>query len=297
MKWQCADNHTWPARFDDIRNGEKWCPKCRKVSIEECRELAIERGGKCLSKKIINTSVKLDWSCKLGHIWTATYSHIKGGSWCGKCRLMTIEQCQEMASKRGGECLSTEIVRSDVNLEWSCEKKHIWTATPSEIKRGSWCPFCRLSLAEEIVRRYMEAIFSVKFPHTNATNSPVGKELDGFNSALKIAFEHHGAQHYRICYMTPTALALQKIKQRDVEKKQACVDNGISLFVIRELLKKTKRENILKCIEEQANDLGIKIPPDVESRFASIDIDDLYIQSKSKVKSVKRRKIFQKKKS
>jgi hypothetical protein len=29
MKWQCENNHTWNAVFNNIKNGRTWCPRCK----------------------------------------------------------------------------------------------------------------------------------------------------------------------------------------------------------------------------------------------------------------------------
>ena len=57
---------------------------CRKIiadklksSIEECHNIAKERGGKCLSKEYINTNTKIKWECKEGHTWESTFSQMK----------------------------------------------------------------------------------------------------------------------------------------------------------------------------------------------------------------------------
>ena len=55
---------------------------------------------------------------------------------------LTIEEMQEIADKRGGNCLSMKYVDNRTKLEWTCEKKHIWWATPGHIKRERWCPHC-----------------------------------------------------------------------------------------------------------------------------------------------------------
>ena len=50
------------------------------------REIATQRGGKCLSDKYRNIDTKLKWECKNGHIWEATPNNVKNNnSWCPKC--------------------------------------------------------------------------------------------------------------------------------------------------------------------------------------------------------------------
>lgn len=54
----------------------------------------------------------------------------------------TIRDMQELASSRGGQCLSTEYVDTKTKLKWECAFGHEWEATPRLLKAGHWCPEC-----------------------------------------------------------------------------------------------------------------------------------------------------------
>ena len=57
-----------------------------KLTIEEMRELAESRGGKCLSEKYVNACTKLHWQCAKGHEWEATPGNVKNAhTWCPVC--------------------------------------------------------------------------------------------------------------------------------------------------------------------------------------------------------------------
>ncbi|MDO8661595.1 MAG: NUMOD3 domain-containing DNA-binding protein [Candidatus Woesearchaeota archaeon] len=113
--------------------------------LKEYQDIAISRGGLCLSTKYVNNSTKLKFQCKEVHIWESIPMNVKKGSWCQCCagRIKgTIEEMQEIAKSRGGECLSKIYIDSQTNLLWKCKQEHIWNATPANIKRGKWCPIC-----------------------------------------------------------------------------------------------------------------------------------------------------------
>jgi len=118
--------------------------------LEELQEIAIKRGGKCLSEYYISTHTKLKWQCKEGHVWEATPDNIKRGTWCPICAIRiradklrgTIEEMHAIAEKRGGRCLSKEYIDIDTKLKWQCKEGHIWEAIPYTIKIGHWCPNC-----------------------------------------------------------------------------------------------------------------------------------------------------------
>lgn len=54
---------------------------------------------------------------------------------------LTIQEMQEIAKEKGGECLSPVYANSRIKLKWKCKAGHIWEATSNNIKRY-WCPFC-----------------------------------------------------------------------------------------------------------------------------------------------------------
>lgn len=57
-------------------------------------------------------------------------------------RKLTIESMREMATLRGGKCLSSEYLNNYTRLMWACFQGHEWSARPGSVKKGSWCPHC-----------------------------------------------------------------------------------------------------------------------------------------------------------
>lgn len=58
---------------------------------------------------------------------------------------LTIDDCREAASFRGGKCISEEMgnLGLDSELEWECGRGHRFKATPRLILRGGhWCEHC-----------------------------------------------------------------------------------------------------------------------------------------------------------
>ena len=84
----------------------------KKLTLEECREFAKNKGGECISKKYVSACIKMYWRCSQGHCWEAVFNNIKNnGSWCPKCggtSKHTIKTCQNIAKEKGGKCLSEE---------------------------------------------------------------------------------------------------------------------------------------------------------------------------------------------
>ena len=126
----------------------------KRITIDALKEIAIRKGGTCLSDKYLGIKVKHRWRCKLAHEWLATPDAIKNkgknGSWCPECNVirranahrLTIDSLHEIATSKNGRCLSTEYTTSKEKYQWECSKGHIWWASADNVRRASWCPTC-----------------------------------------------------------------------------------------------------------------------------------------------------------
>lgn len=103
----------------------------KKYSIQIMQELAIVRGGKCLSDDYINNRTKLEWKCQFGHIWLAQPRAIIGGQWCPNCAsglgeriCRVVLECifQEQFVKCRPKWLKSEHSNSLLELDGYCEK-------------------------------------------------------------------------------------------------------------------------------------------------------------------------------
>ncbi len=148
LLFKCEKGHQWKTTPASILNG-KWCPHCShcaKLTIEEMQEIARKKGGKCLSLKYVNSHTALRWQCKSGHQWQATPANIKSKkSWCPYCSKhvkLTLEDLQQTAKNKGGECISKEYLGVNKKHRWKCKEGHEWENTPAHIRSGQWCPKC-----------------------------------------------------------------------------------------------------------------------------------------------------------
>lgn len=149
LLWECSKGHRWQARPAKIKIG-RWCPECgesKPKSIDDMHRIAAGRGGKCLSDTYSGAHGKLKWQCAQGHRWEAVPANVQHGSWCPVCGrkkppAYTLADIQNLAQQRSGKCLSERYTGAHAKHLWQCDKLHTWEATPTSVKRGSWCPVC-----------------------------------------------------------------------------------------------------------------------------------------------------------
>lgn len=83
-------------------------------------------------------------------------------------------------------------------------------------------------------------------------------ELDGYCKELKLAFEHHGTQHYKLSRFCNSTEQLKIRQQDDIVKEQICKENGIDLIIIPELTIQTKiRSHIKSSLPADFRDIKI----------------------------------------
>ena len=240
MKWCCSEKHEWEAIFGNIKNLNQWCPYCygtAKLTIEECKKHALNKGGECLSETYKNKETKMKWRCSENHEWEARFGCIKNmGNWCPYCSgntKLTIEECQEHAISKGGECLSTEYKDTKTHMLWKCSENHEWESRFGDIKSGHWCPQCSSGRSEQLCREIFEEHYNAKFPNVRPKFLK-GLELDGYNEELNIAFEYNGKQHYKYVPYFHRNGEQDFIEQqeRDRMKYRICANKNIKLILI-----------------------------------------------------------------
>ena len=160
LQWECKNQHQWWATAHSVRGGNgSWCRICHqeelRLGLPAMQKLAAKRRGFCLSFKYVNANTPLRWLCELGHNWTAPPLAVKNDEkWCRQCateeQRLSLTEMQDLATKRGGLCLSIEYINTHTNLDWQCRLGHKWPATPASIKYyDTWCPACARKEASE----------------------------------------------------------------------------------------------------------------------------------------------------
>lgn len=237
MQWKCKkEGHESWIRPDNLHN--QGCPQCSRnmVSAEVYVEIAEEKKGGLDVSTFKNSSSLARWWCEWGHTWwTKPYWIRIYGRWCPHCNKLsplTIEEMQAIASSREGFCRSLIYVNILTKLEWECKNGHTWWATPTIIKRGSWCPNCKYK-NEADCRTIIEGFTKLKFPK-NRPKWLDKLELDGYCEKLGIAFEYQGQQHYKVIdhWHKEGKEDLKRQQERDIRKLRLCAQNNVRIIVI-----------------------------------------------------------------
>ena len=266
MLWECDKGHQWRARFAAVKH-KTWCPVCCgsfKKSIEDCVLLAETRNGRCISKEYKNNKQKLIWQCEFGHQWNASVHDIQGGCWCPTCnrpQRISLDICQQLASEKGGYCLSTEYINSQSKMLWKCNCGHEWWARTDDIKNSkSWCPQCVNLISQNKLANIIKDIFlnkTLEFNYTGfkwlKTNcSKRCMEIDIWLPDLKLAIEYDGRQHFEpVCFggisFEEAKNNLISCQERDAIKNKLITEhqNEIKYFVRFNYLEPILKEYVI----------------------------------------------------
>jgi hypothetical protein len=162
--WRCARGHEFTSNAYRVARGS-WCPRCagRRQGIEEMQALAERHGGRCLSRKYVDSKTKLRWECAQGHRFAVAPTSMRT-RWCPRCALAEREPSARVrtpppprdratptiwqralaeATARGGVCLdAVDNPRANQSRRWRCAAGHEFMTNPYRVVGGAWCPRC-----------------------------------------------------------------------------------------------------------------------------------------------------------
>jgi hypothetical protein len=154
------DLHDWIKNFiskirptlllsDDVKR-KNYAPS---NELSELKEIAIIKGGECLSNAYQGIQELHEFRCGENHVWATTANIIKQGGWCPVCKLRvladkqrihTVDSMQKIAEQRGGKFLSANFNSVNDRYRWVCAANHEWIAAPSDVMKGTWCRKCSI---------------------------------------------------------------------------------------------------------------------------------------------------------
>jgi len=294
LEWECNKGHHWIAPASRVKFKNSWCPQCAKVTLEEMQELAMKRGGTCISKEIVgNTATaKLDFVCTRHHHFTLTPANVKYHKlWCQECKKEDhYAELKTAVEKKGGQLLSSEYCGATVKHKCICQEGHVWYTTPSKIlSAGHGCNVCTKYFTQEKCRFIFQKLLECEFvkskkPFKNRY------ELDGYNEERALGFEFNGPQHYmNTRHYYKTNAELEKRIKMDLHKEEICSELAINLVVIpcNEVSRDGSYDGIIdddklsNYIVEKLDLLGIE-----HADLTTIDLTEFYM-SLSELKKIK----------
>ena len=209
----------------------------KKYTIEEIKQIAIEKNGICLSNIYIHNKSNLDWKCNIcDNIWSVpAKSIIVAKNWCPYCmgrHNNNIQTVKQLAIERGGLCLSLVYRDNKTNLSWKCGKcQYIWLARLDRVKSGTWCPNCRRSHGERKIADYLDSK-NIEYKQEYRLGEK-NMRFDFYLPKHNMAIEYDGSQHFSITRRyTPDIETLHKVQKLDIDKTLYCVKKSIRLIRI-----------------------------------------------------------------
>jgi len=227
------------------------------------KNIALKKGGVCVSDKYINCRTNLKFKCIKEHEWEATPVNVRRGTWCPTCAnrpALDLKLFQKMAIARGGRCLSKKYSNSQEKLKFKCAAGHVWQSAGKHIRGGSWCSLCK-NKGEALCKAIFEKHFGVEFlssrPKWLTNFSGKTLELDGFSEKLMIAFEHQGLQHYeKNKFFRVDDTKLKSITKNDLFKKQKCKEKGVHLFAVPSIYGIIGSQNVIGYLSHKFEESG-----------------------------------------
>jgi hypothetical protein len=107
--------------------------------LKRIKDKAALKGGECLGQ--VGSAYRFKCG-RCGHEWN---SRFPGKSWCPNCAILarrnTLEDAKDLATSKGGLCLSTEYVNNSTKMLWQCAAGDVWESTYNNTQYH-WCPAC-----------------------------------------------------------------------------------------------------------------------------------------------------------
>lgn len=165
-KFRCSEGHTWQAKGVTVLYHRSWCAQCARKrkhflsnGLERLRELAAQRGGRCLSEAFEGVAAKYQFECANGHRWETTAGTILySGSWCRRCMYDRsrssdgLARLHAVAQTRGGRCLADRYDGVLAQYTFECAEGHRWQTAGGRVLRGRWCRLCANAHVGDVLR-------------------------------------------------------------------------------------------------------------------------------------------------
>jgi len=123
----------------------------RARARQSANKIAAEHGGHCkgVSRASQGQGLVGCWTCKFGHSFELLLSQAKAGEWCQPCHRWNqlLTEGQTLAAAMQGMLLTRDMSNYGVDrgfLTWACSSQHRFDLAIADVRRGHWCPHCRM---------------------------------------------------------------------------------------------------------------------------------------------------------
>lgn len=283
--WKCGYGHEWQATISNRTIG-RGCPYCASKKVLKgfndlqtvnpalAKEWNYEKDNGLTPEDVTPSSNrKVWWKCNKGHEWQASINSRNKGHGCpycsglyvikGKNDLQTVNPtlAKEWNCEKNNDLTPRDVLtNSEKKVWWKCQKGHEWQATITNRNRGRGCPICnserQTSFPEYVIVYYIKK-YGLDVIHSYKAK---GYELDIYIPSRKIAIEYDGYFWHK------------NKTDKDLEKNQKCLQDGIKLYRIREGLPSLNDSSIDYIVQENQVDLS-KTLEEILSKIIGTNID------------------------
>lgn len=134
LTWKCPEGHVQEMSFAYFRviSRKGRCVYCRGKKLfplEECKKMAGERGGECLSSVYMNNTEQMVWRCAKGHVWNASKQSAEK-IWCKKCKNKAVSDDFLENTIQGLKELNLSVTDSNITDKEFVESILLFLRTP-----------------------------------------------------------------------------------------------------------------------------------------------------------------------
>lgn len=253
MTFKCKCGNLFTTNWHEFNNKKfpkRQCNECGrkkpndkdKITCKTIKQYLIDNDYTCklISNKYIGCDSKLEFECKCGNHFFASWSNIKHMSGlCKNCAMSPITHSDYLI--RISKYLDrfdvlSKYVGSDKNIDIKCKKCGfiISQRAKSIYERGIYCPCCDGTKGEQYISNYLfvnhiDFIPQYKFEDCKYIN-PL--PFDFYLPKHNMCIEYQGKQHYcAIDFFGGEEKFEEQIKRDDI-KKSYCNNNKITLLEI-----------------------------------------------------------------
>lgn len=263
VEWRCEHGHTWIATPATRVRGVG-CPVCSNRSVVRgLNDLATtnpELVGMLVDRRdaqsvSAGSGKVLRWRCGRGHVWSAPVCRVSGGSGCPVCAGQRIQAGfndlatthPEMAAQLVDQSLAKKVsFGSHREVEWRCERGHVWTSQVQYRSSSMECPICsgHGSSAEE--RDFVAAVRELAGGLECVANS---RRLISPQEVDLVIPDRHLALEFNGLWWHSEDAGKARTYHRD--KRRACEAAGYRLIQVWEDTWRERRDVVLRMVERK----------------------------------------------